>query len=300
MKIPVCIISHNRALYLDSLLETLREELSDIDIVIIDNGSKESLMKDVLQRWSSSTHIISLKGDDWINDEYKAKNSFLDYCKNNYKDSESYVFLQDDMQYVGPKRSLKTIIRDLERFKFFNISLTGVRKSTIQTAYSANRTGNVWKIKDNHFGTTGLYKKEVFDTLGDYRQNYPLMKEYWGRGEDDYHSRVISYYGPESDISAYAHVPIFAGVWNDPRGNYSFLRGGLRYGSYLSPVSPHNTYYENMTQERYNQLLSREAPSSFVDIAIPLGWEYAKTQLGDQEKYPQNKIMIEGPVCEIT
>jgi glycosyltransferase involved in cell wall biosynthesis len=300
MKIPVCIISHNRALYLDSLMETLREELNDIDVIIVDNGSKESLMKEVLNKWRASSHVIRLSGDNWINDEYKAKNSFLEYCKNSYKEAESYLFLQDDMQYVGPKKQLKNIIKDLEKSQFLNVSLTGVRRSTIQSTYSNRRIRNVWQIKDNHFGTTGLYRKEVFDSLGFYSQNFPLSKEFWGRGEDDYHERVVSHYGSEKNISAYAHIPVFAGVWNDPRGNYSFLREGLRYGNYIPPVHPHNSYYENMTQEKYENLLSRSTPASFVDIAVPLGWEYAKNKSGDQEKYPQNKIMEEGPVCEIT
>jgi hypothetical protein len=64
-------------------------------------------------------------------------------------------------------------------------------------------------------------------------------------------------------------------------------------------VHPHNSYYENMTQEKYENLLSRSTPASFVDIAVPLDWEYAKNSSGDQEKYPQSQIILEGPVQEI-
>lgn len=297
MKNPICIVSFNRALYLDSLLHSLSCELNDFDVFVVDNNSKESLMQKVVEKWSKNISFLKLPGNDWINDEYKAKNAFLNVVNSEYRESSYSIFLQDDMQYVGPKNCLKLIAGDLYESNFLNVSLTGVRKSTIQATYSNVRIRNVWKIKDNHFGTTGLYKNEVFNTVGRYEQDFPLTKEYWGRGEDDYNSRVLRTYGHDRFIAGYSHVPVFAGVWNDPRGHYSFLRNDKRYGHYLPPHQ--ETYYSNMTQQEYDALLQRNEPSSFVDIAHPIGWTYAKSTNGDQEKYPQSKIMIEGPEQDI-
>jgi len=294
MKTPVCIISFNRALYLDSLLHSLDSEKEDFDIVVVDNGSKESLMKSVFQRWKDSIHVIELPGDDWINDEYKAKNAFLDYCKSNHADAKSSLFLQDDMQYVGPKGRLKSIVEQFESSTFLNASLTGVRISTIQSTLSGRRVGNFWQFRDNHYMTTGLHKSEVFDRIGKYSQDYPVKKEYWGRGEDDYHARVVSSYGQNYDISCMLHVPVFVGIWNDPRGHYSFIRDNVRYGHYLPPASG-ETYYENLSNEEYERLTSRSVPAGFINIARPVGWNYAVSDDGDQKKYSQANIMFEGP-----
>lgn len=299
MKIPACIISFNRALYLDSLLHSLSNELNDIDIIVIDNGSTEKKIEEVFHYWKDKINVIKLKGGDWINDEYKAKNTFINLCFENKHKSNSYLFLQDDMQYVGPKGHLGKIIDNLSDTKFLNVSVTGVRRSTIISSYSQNKINNVWQLKDNHFGTIGIHKREVFENIGQYSQNYPMLKEYWGRGEDDYHSRVISKYGNVL-ISGFAHVPLFISVWNDPRGHYSFLRNNMRYGEYSPPVGFNKLYYEHVTIEEYNNLLNRNQPSGFIDVAKPLGWDFAKTKDGDQEKYSQQKIMIEGPVKEIT
>lgn len=301
MKIPACIISFNRALYLDSLLHSLQDELSDLDLVIVDNGSKEKKIEDVFSAWQDRVKIIRLQGGDWINDEYKAKNAFIEYCRSTTKtsSSESLLFLQDDMQYVGPRRQLKNIIEDLNNTGFLNISMTGVRKSTIASSYSSSRRGNVWQLKDNHFGTIGLHRRQVFEEVGPYSQSYPIQREYWGRGEDDYHARVISKYGQHSLISGFMHAPVFVSVWNDPRGHYSFLRDNKRYGTYTPPVAPSRLYYEHLSVDRYNSLVSSTSPAGYIDIAMPIGWQYARSLEGDQEKYPQQKILLEGPVSEI-
>lgn len=299
MKIPTCIISFNRALYLNALLHSLENELENLDLVVVDNGSKERKMEDVVKTWERKVKFIRLSGGDWINDEYKAKNAFIEHCRMSSNDAENFLFLQDDMQYIGPKGHLKNIIQDLNSSNFLNVSMTGVRKSTIKSVYSNNRYGNVWQLKDNHFGTVGLHRKKVFEEIGPYVQNYPTIKEYWGRGEDDYHSRVIQKYGQESIISGFMHTPVFVGVWNDTRGHYSFLRNNKRYGQYMPTVSPSHLYYEHLTLSQYDLLSKSSSPLGYIDIAKPIGWDYARTPDGDQAKYPQHRILLEGPVSEI-
>jgi hypothetical protein len=281
---------------LDSLLESLKGELDDCDVIICDNGSTETNMQRVLERWKNTIKLIQLKGGDWINDEYKAKNALLKCCLSEYAHS-SILFLQDDMQYVGPIGQLSNIAMALDTAPFINISVTGVRKSTIASVYSSNRISNVWQLKDNHIGTTGLFKASLFQDVGSYVDNYPTVKEFWGRGEDDYHERVMKKFGNGIPLSGFAHVPVFAGIWNDPRGHYSFLRNGKRYGHYLPPYE--KTYYRHMAQAEYDNLLASKIPAGFSDIAHPIGWSYAKTPDGDQFKYSQAGIMSEGPVSDI-
>jgi hypothetical protein len=288
-------------LYLKSLLISLENELDAFEIVIVDNGSFESSMKLVKEEWSSKVVWIQLAGNDWINDEYKAKNAFLEYCKSNQEtlDIENVIFLQDDLQYVGPKGHLKNIINDISNNNCILTGFTGVRKSTIVSTYSTTKHNNVWPIKDSHFGTMGCYKYFVFEEIGKYETSYPLDKSFWGRGEDDYHQRVINkYYNSKWIISSQLHVPVFVGVWNDPRGHYSFIRNNKRHGHYLPPVE--KTYYRNLTLHEYEDLKKSKIPCGFKDVAKPIGWDYAKDSSGDQLKYPQALILSEGPITEIT
>jgi glycosyltransferase involved in cell wall biosynthesis len=298
MKTPICIISYNRSLYLNSLLHSLEDELDHFDIVVCDNGSTESNMKNVFELWKNKVKFIHLSGGDWINDEYKAKNALLRHI-NSHNKTENSVFLQDDLQYVGPRGFLKNIIDDLSSCDFLNTSLSAVRKSTLRNICSDIKTDHVWSIANNHFNTTGLYQNKVFFNLGLYCDNFPTQKEFWGKGEDDYDSRVSQKYGPSAKISATSHVPVFVGIWNDPRGSYSFIRDNKRYGMYLPPAEGHKIYYEHMSFDNYEQLKKNEFANSFVDVANPLGWSYAMDDSGDQKKYPQSLIMSEGPASPI-
>jgi glycosyltransferase involved in cell wall biosynthesis len=298
-KIPVCIVSFNRALYLNSLLHSLSSELEEFEIIVADNNSSEKKFKEVVEEWKDRVTFLNLQGGDWINDEYKAKNSFLDHIrKNGLIENEYSLFLQDDMQYIGPKKFLKNKVENVKKENFLNVSLTGARRSTISSTY-LEKIGNVWSSVDNHFFTTGLFKNEVFKNVGYYSQSYETRKEFWGRGEDDYNKRVQEFYGKKSKISCHGHVPLFVGVWNDPRGHYSFIRNNRRYGHYLPPVSPNKTYYRNLSEDEMNELSLRHHPLGFADVAHPIGWQYAKSLDGDQVKYPQEKIILEGPVGDL-
>lgn len=296
-RLPICVISFNRSLYLESLLHSLESEMSKCDVIVCDNGSTEKRMSELLKGWSNRITNIHLPGGDWINDEYKAKNALLKHVLANYT-TETILFLQDDMQYIGPRGSLQNIACELSATPFMNIAVSGVRRSTVRNNISDVKIDGVWKTRDNHIGTTGIFKRSLFESVGVYSDSYPTEKEYWGRGEDDYHARTIKAIGNRTSLlSGFAHVPIFLGIWNDPRGGYSFLRGGKRYGHYVASSGP--LYYSHMTQEEYIAHQNASNPRSFVDVARPIGWNFAMDKDGDQYKYPQSSIMIEGPVSDV-
>ena len=92
-------------------------------------------------------------------------------------------------------------------------------------------------------------------------------------------------------INMACHIPMFLPVWNDIRGGYAFIRGDRRYGQYAEPPHKSGLYYQHIGEKEYTELQSSNFPLSFVDIAKPLGWSYAKTESGDQKKYSQKEIM---------
>ena len=92
-------------------------------------------------------------------------------------------------------------------------------------------------------------------------------------------------------INIACHVPMFLPVWNDIRGGYAFIRGDRRYGQYAEPPHSSGLYYQHINDLDYTELQSRDFPLSFVDVARPLGWDFTRNEVGDQQKYSQKEIM---------
>ena len=139
----------------------------------------------------------------------------------------------------------------------------------------------------------GFFKKEVFENIGKYPVDWPQTQDFWGRSEDWYDSRVKSIYKKQLNYSAW--VPLFVPVWNDPRGGYAFIRGDKRYGYYVDAVSENGLYYKLNDFNFYSKKQQSNIPASFVDVSCSDGWNYLINN-NDQVKYPQNKVLIEGPV----
>ena len=99
-----------------------------------------------------------------------------------------------------------------------------------------------------------------------------------------------------SKISGFHSIPIFVPVWNDPRGGYAFFRAGNRYGFYQDPIE--STYYQKLSIDEWYEYSKEQRAFSMLDIAKPLGWKL-QVKDGDVVKYPQSKVMIEGPIAEI-
>ena len=54
-------------------------------------------------------------------------------------------------------------------------------------------------------------------------------------------------------------------------------------------------YYEKISAEEYSKKQVSLNPMGFVDTCIPIGWSFPVSG-GDQVKYPQSKVLIEGPI----
>ena len=301
--ITIGITSYNRGKYLKSLLTSIcnKQIISDCQIVLVDNGSSEPKVFEVINNFKSKFNELGIDFNvilrdkserSWTNDEYIAKNIIINKSIN-----DIILFLQDDLQFIGPVNSIKHYADALQKSPFVCLTANGVRtqtiKSNIDSCYVYNKI-KLWNYIDKHFHTMGFFKKEIFDIIGDYPTNWPMTQEYWGKSEDWYDAEVKKV-KQHNLISAFAHIPIFLPIWNDPRGGYGFIRNGNRYGYYLDPVDESGLYYKQLTMDMWLKYNTNPKPKSFTDVAIPLKWNLPLDKNGDPKKYPQSRIMIEGP-----
>lgn len=297
----IAITSFNRLKYLKTLIKSLQGlPRDDYDIIVIDNCSTEEGLQDYVS-FLESARVVNKSvvrapvERNWINDEYIAKNIAIEYAK-----TDTILFLQDDLQFIGNHEILKQTIRDFRAMPFTCLEMNGVRRVSLMSKFRSGRCFQVgshhkyWISDDNHFHTMGLFKTAVFDRLGEYPVNWPLTKEYWGRSEDHYDGLVKANF-PNVQLNASCHVPLFLPVWNDSRGGYAFIRGDRRYGEYESAVDKNGLYYAQLSNEQFISHMNQGFARSFPDVAVPLGWDFAKTESGDQMKYSQNKIVETEP-----
>lgn len=305
MELTIAITSCNRLLYTRALIESLQDlRAAGAEIVLVDNCSSEPGLAEYLSE-VNGTLIDNLQlrtgARDWINDEYIARNMLIEMSS-----KEVILFMQDDSQFIGTPQIIQSYIEDFLAMNALSLSISAVRKSTLndwtlgtEPVLTPDGKRRYWMNRHNHFPTTGLFKAQVFRDLGPYPTNWETTRENWGRSEDHYDKLITQKYPPNSLKNVLAQVPVFPSVWNDPRGGYAFIRESVRYGHYLPPVDPSGLYYEMMSDEQIDEFLKQGDILGFIDVATPLGWEYAKQPNGDQLKYGQNLVKEEGPVVVI-
>lgn len=300
--LTIGITTCNRMKYTKSLFKSLGDEiLNTYQVIVVDNGSLEKGFKTYLREISKKHNFLffdrSPKERNWINDEYIAKNLIIKNSKN-----DTILFLQDDQQYLFDKKTLEHFIDSFKKIDIPSLDVNAVRKVTIQSNFLPNRieinNDYFWLRKNNHFQTMGFFKKDVFEKCGLYPVDWPLKKEYWGRSETWYANKIHDYnkkYLNHQIVNVKSHIPLFAPVWNDPRGCYAFIRENKRCGHYLDPVN--KTYYKSQTFDDYKNLLkdNKRMPYSYPEIVKPDGWSYNVNKIGDQVKFPQSQVMIDGP-----
>lgn len=308
--ITIGITTCNRMKYTKSLLLSLGDEiLKNNQVIIVDNGSKEKGFKEFLKneskRIGAQYFCRSADERNWINDEYIAKNIIIENSEH-----DTILFLQDDQQYLFDKETLDHVVSCFKNIDVPSLDVNAVRSVTIKDNFIPNRIeiktnkneDIFWLRKNNHFQTMGFFKKDVFEKCGLYPVDWPLEKEYWGRSETWYANKIKEYnlnFLNHQIYNVKSHIPLFAPVWNDPRGGYAFIRGEKRCGYYLDPEG--SKYYKNQTFQDYNRYLEpkNRIPYSFPEIVIPIGWQFNTNESGDQVKFPQSKVMIEGPFQDL-
>ena len=304
MTVSIAITSFNRLKYLKALVTSLEQLSKDhrFEINVVDNSSNEEGMSDFLKNSPIIDSYYINPRRNWINDEYFARNKLIEMSR-----GEFVWFIQDDSQFVGTVDQVLKYCEDLDHFSCTTafMIVDAVRKITLKNRVygkkcitSPDTANKYWVDSNNHLGTTGIYKRELFQQLGTYPTDWPVKQEYWGRSED-YYDALLKKKNMYEIIAIRAHVPLVTSIWSDPRGGYAFIRGNKRYGHYLNPSDSAGLYYKMLSNMQIRQLMVKDEPASFIDMSHPLGWTYATDQFGDQLKYDQKYIMTEGPVVTI-
>ena len=295
----IAITSFNRFKYTKALIKSMEHLSRELfHFIVVDNCSVEPGLQDFIleQEASGVIHKAIVRNPEdrnWTNDEYIAKNLIIENSP-----TDTILFLQDDLCFVGNERSLATVVEDFKELPGLCLEMNGVRRVTTRNRFITERRIDgksglkYWCNDDNHFQTMGLFKKQVFNIFGPYPVEWPQTQEYWGRSEDWYDNKIKSNW-KKMQINLACHVPMFLPVWNDIRGGYAFIRGDKRYGQYTEPPHKSGLYYQHIDEKEYTELQSETNPLSFIDIAKPMGWNYAKDEKGDQKKYSQKEIMEE-------
>jgi glycosyltransferase involved in cell wall biosynthesis len=303
IKLTIGVISYNRKKYMKSLLKSLEyiKDDSEIQVVVVDNGSTEEGLVEMLKSSDVIDDLHLGEKKNWINDEYIAKNKITDLCR-----GDVLFSMQDDRQLLVTSKYLKLYAQDLLESHIPTMGVDAVRRITVSSRVDpknclvSQKTGcKYWINLNNKVGTTGLFIVDVLREMGPYPVDWPVEKEYWGRSEDVFNEMIWSKY-PGKCVSIRSHIPLVAGVWNDPRGGQAFIRGDTRYGVYLDAPDKSGLYYEMLIDHELDTMMKFKNPLSFVEVCKPIGWKYAKDETGDQKKFSQKDVMNEGPFAHIS
>jgi len=295
--ITIAIVSHNRAKYLLALLRSLDPKYlvdQGCEVIVVDNASVEKEIETALS-FECVNVIRRTDTPDWINDEYIAKNIAIKAAKH-----KTILFLQDDMQLLFEPRALLFAAQQFEQLNVNSVSLTAARGTTTDAMLDYNDVKKyknfvTYHIADDHICTTGFFRKELFDKVGLYVEDHATSATNWGKSEDEFNFRAHQILG--TGQSYHAKVPLFASVWNDPRGGYAIMRDGKRHGHYTDPVSETGLYYKQHTINNwiFMNAYTGQKRYTFTSVASPLGWTYKTDSSGEQYKFPQKQLIVEGP-----
>lgn len=302
-KFTIGITSCNRLHYLRALLNSLKcvKEFfgEQCQIVIVDTGSSENGLQGYIKdlhnkKFVDSITLMDPMCRDWINDEYKAKNSIIDMSN-----SEQILFLQDDCQFIGCPESLQNTLKSASMSRALCVDVMGVRRKVLDDQISDTFKEfdglKLWSTKNKHFQTTGIFDSKVFFECGQYPTGWTIDEKNWGRSEDEY-NKIVRAILPDRELTMRTHVPLFVSIWNDPRGGYAFIRENKRFGVYSPPVDASGLYYSQYDIDEFLKMTKSLSPLTYIDVARPLGWTYSVDEHGEQVKYGQRNVMSEGPV----
>jgi len=300
----------NRKYYSSALLTSINKFIDEyskkikLTCIYVDNGSTEPGLIEMLNEFKSKKvidHLVLRKERDPARDEWHGKNAILDLC--NLDEDVPILFFQDDTQIVSLK-GLYNIIVDFVNTDIVHMSISGVRRVTTDAKAEVNAqkivsqitNSKYWFNRDLHLGTTGIYKSSLFKKIGNYKIDID-EKTYDGFTSCEDFMDSLAKEKADFKYSIWPHVPCAISIWNDPRGLHALVRGDRRYGYYVPPDEKSGLYYELLTDDEYDFLMENSIPSSFLELAKPINWQYARDEKGDLRKYDKTEIRNEGPVC---
>lgn len=300
--LTISVTSCNRMHYTRSLLKSLESVKAlmgdECQLIVVDMGSTEVGLQEFIKEEKLKCHVdeIVLRTPEqrsWVNDEFIAKNITIDLAKFN-----QILVVQDDCQLVWTPSVFIRAMRAVRESPPPIVDVMAVRRMVVESQIAQThvvRDGiKLWDVRLDHFQTMGVYDARVFDEFGSWRTDYSNSKVNWGIPETEFDRRIKMFLNGKKIVGR-LHVPLFASIWNDPRGGYVLIRGNSRYGHYVPPPDKSGLYYKQLSSVEFDELCRRPRPASFSDVAKPIGWSYSVDQNGEQVKSSQDRFISEGP-----
>jgi len=296
MKITIGMINYNRLFYLKSCVESLMQSIEDyngeIELICIDDNSKEKGTEEYLQNLSErgwkiinqEDHRTKTKADikevkDLI-DEYSAALNIL----HQESTGDLIVPLQGDMQFVRKNWLQDYVSLFSERDDVFVAVLDAQRKVRLDRAYFTNHTkhgNNIFVVNPSRIVPGAgdcFYKREYLDEMGGWKVGE-------NNNSEDLFTQTANKMFPDKKVFM-PWLPVSIAIYTDPRGTMGRVRGNSRYGLYWEALKD-NMYYEWVDLKDLE--VSTRRPLSIEEMAVANGdWELPVDKQGNWKKNPIN------------
>ena len=277
-KVLFCIFTCNRFFYFKNCLDSIREfeDQNEIDILVCDNCSIETVYSDYLQEMSMVDNIKVKRFSDRTRGElYRAMNYAVKYAKK--KGYEFINFVQDDYQYLYKRDSSIPEIIDLfnnnARIVQVNNNLAWKRKADRMGSllHLQSKGTNYVILSDKRPCDNGFTRVAAYDRLGE----YPVEAISWGEGKDRYKNKLNGevWFGRSCHKLKWSRaVTLMPNV--TMMMDCAFVRGGVRRGRYFEP--PEKYYIKPLEESQIEKISSRAKKKKFSfieDRGKPWGWK---------------------------
>ncbi len=294
----VAVISYNRVHYLRATLESAHRciHYPRVQWIVVD-ASVEAGLRD---------YLYSL---DWIDDLILQDShaTHIDAMNEAVSRARGDVVLiwPDDMQFIVEGDWMADCVEILMAYRWIgSMALNCLRRVTVRALWSWRRLlrWREWARELRQYGTSfrrqrtvcssrgfavrtcgwtkpgivgsgipSLTRTEVWRTLGPWKtSNTTSRLEDSSRGGEE---EMLARWASSRLVLQRAQpiLPVAADIVTDPTGSKAKVRGGKRYGFYMS--APEGTfYYQIYRQADVQRLSSRRVPVAFEEFVKPLGY----------------------------
>ena len=267
MKCCFCVIHCNRLFYLKNCVKSILDfiNLEGIHLLIIDNGSVESGVREYLSSLPSFIGIKQIDGRH-PNELHRSMNFAIQYCK---KNKIPYVnFIQDDYQYVYKIPDLLSWVSDV--FDFHS-DIVQLNTNMVWKYKNIGKYNNIivngikwYKLLQKTPCDNGITRVSFYDKIGLYPETVSVHGREKGyiAGESWFKEKCKNFY------RAMLSTPNMAMLMD-----CAYVRGDKRIGKYEEP--PNDYYLEPLTENDYKVVVENSNSNKvcFIeDLIKPFGW----------------------------
>ncbi len=316
MKAPlvsVAVISFNRLKYLRATLESMRRciHYPSLQWIVLDGGSREAGLRSYLESLSWLDQLVI---EDCSHAE--AMNRAVQLAR-----GDLLLLWPDDIQFTVEGEWLAGYAETLMKHREYgSLALNYVRRQTIQRVWGPvakptwlgqlswifHRTSD-WPIVTSSNGWScisyentregiigsgipSLTRTEVWRQLGPWKSGGGDGVIDSGGGEDEMLARFRGS-GLCSLKRLHSIVPVAADIVDDDIGCKAKVRGGKRYGAYMSPAD--GTYYYKIVHEDMVKRRNLEPyPMDFEASVQPIGYKLPLDGAGNLLKGSVNRTVV--------